>query len=779
MTSGSSSAFPSSNSGEPSIQAVEEALHTHHETYLEALRTEGLDPLQERLEQVLEAHDEARAHLPTEEEGRHDLWRGLRRYRAASMDTVWRPLRTRLEELDLGTLLRDRDAALREGRERLVDPGPRATDSSVPSASASGSEGEGAWWTYPWLVRGWEALCGLFGLPGMAMDPPSPAALVAQCAPAMAAEAQAAPLEAAEQRMLGWIARLEREASAWTHRLLELERVLDRPAFHDETSDAVPNSTPEDDPTSGVMVPDVETVQAEIEERSASLHRCLRDGRALSLDDVEEAFEEAVQKTVNRLRAVVEREGTGRFHLRRSSGSPPRAVRTAERRRRERLDRWPEWIDEVTQRFAFLDTLVTFRDDLATQHCALVNDLFEAGVSPIQTAIRETVEQLEPLRDDLETLLTDAAAGEDRDLLQAFEREIENGTILLEEHLHAPVHELAPRRAGRAILDGHTETLATLVDTQPDGFVVHALSKSGTSLLEPTEAYTLQWRDGCRDVFDELLVDAWRTALSPMLATVESFGDRVEEVRAIVQFNLEAALQDVQDLQEASRDRDALIENARELAVDGLDRALDVLAAENDTLRGTAGRLLHQTWTATTERWTDLHDRVRAAGHTRAHLLRVRGEVVRGTRWLAVEGGRRVRAATAQLRRTLHRVQRQTRRLVRLGHTAVGTTPVDEAALRETVDTLSTIDVVLADLPLVYRRLFSFRSIRNPDLLVARDTDRAAVDAGEVVGCVGLVPSRLDGHPAADAGDGPIRGCLRNCSRYLRRDHIRVQRRDI
>jgi hypothetical protein len=101
---------------------------------------------------------------------------------------------------------------------------------------------------------------------------------------------------------------------------------------------------------------------------------------------------------------------------------------------------------------------------------------------------------------------------------------------------------------------------------------------------------------------------------------------------------------------------------------------------------------------------------------------------VRGTRWLAVETGRRVRGVTTQVQRTVHRLQRQARRLVRLGHAAVGAEPVDEAALRQTVEVLATVDGVLADLPLVYRRLFSFRPIQDPDLLVARDADRAAVE---------------------------------------------------
>jgi hypothetical protein len=48
---------------------------------------------------------------------------------------------------------------------------------------------------------------------------------------------------------------------------------------------------------------------------------------------------------------------------------------------------------------------------------------------------------------------------------------------------------------------------------------------------------------------------------------------------------------------------------------------------------------------------------------------------------------------------------------------------VDDASVRETVEALSTVEGILDTLPLVYHRLFSFRPVMDPALLMGRDED--------------------------------------------------------
>lgn len=731
MTSGSSASSPTS---EPSLDGaldrLEQFLREQHASYVDGLRTEGLAPLETALVDVLDAHERARSSVCTDErQSREALWRGVRQYRQTTMETVWQPVRTQLSRLDLGVLLRDGGWDIREARDDLQGQVPETITRPEPDGLYASSETDG-WVTTTGkiLARGWRISRRLVGSGSTPSQTIPLSSLVARLASHALAEAEEEALDMVEQRLVKWVATVEREAVAWTHRLLEIERVLDRPAFHASEED-VRDRIRIEDPTVGVMAADVNALRAEVQARVQSLHQTLEEGRRLECEDVEEVLAKARTETLGRIRSAADRSGT--FIGEWESTTLSRSRGSSHRRRENRLDQWPDWFDEVAHRLAFLDALSTFRDDFTEQYATLMADVIQAGLVPARSPGCETANQLEVIREELDALLEPPDEGEHTTLVEAFSQQIERANHVLDDVLRTPLRESTPRRATETVLASHREAVVALLDAQPEGFVVHPLVAPDTSTITPGDGYTLQWRDGCREVFDEVVFDAWETALAPLAVAAEAEKERAEEVRAIVQFNLGAALQDLEDLRDAPR-HDAgdasFLDNARELALGGLDRALDVLKAQDEALSVAGNTVLDRTWRAATEAWTDFHDRVRAAGQTRAHVLRLQGQLVRGARWLGLQGGRTVRAATTHLRRVLHRVQRQAQRLVHLGHAAVGTQPADEAALRHTVDTLSTVDDVLADLPLVYRRLFSFRPIHNEEFLIAREADRAVVD---------------------------------------------------
>jgi DNA-binding transcriptional ArsR family regulator len=712
---------------EEAIDTVEAALRRHHTAYLTALREDGLVPLREALDAALDAHKEARRRLPeAEAPTRHALWTALQDYRQTTAETVWTPLRKQLDDLDLGRLLRDRGLALDEALATVAEDVPDTITRPEPDGLYAPDDADE--WTHRLGkigVRLGRALRERVASPTTAEQTVPMTVLVQRAATRLLGE-QSAVLDRVEQTVAAWAARLERVASGWTHRLLEMERVLDRPSFH-SAEEAAPIETPEGDPTTGVMEADVAALRAEATEQAETLHQCLDDGRSLALDAEAERLADLRATMIDRLRTAAERAGT--FMADHGGGGTAVADGVPQARRRTRADRWPDWFDQVEHRLEMLDTFAALRDALAERHRTLLADARAAGLAPTQEVVATAATRLRTLRDDLDALLATPDDGDELDLIQAFDHTADTATDIIERDLQAPLRDLTPRRALQAVVEAHREAVAALVEEQPETFVLHPLPAPDAASVDPDESYTLDWTHDCRAVLDELLFDAWADALDPFGKTAEAQVERAAEVRAVVQFNLGTALQDLQDLRAARREGradESYLENARELALGGLDRALDLL--EEQDASASSAEVLRRTWRATTDAWTDLHDRLRAAGQTRAHVLRLRGELVRGARWLAVETGRQVRGTTTQVRRTLYRAQRQAQRLVRLGHAAVGTTPVDEAALRETVDALSSIDTVLADLPLVYRRLFSFRPLQTPDLLVAREGDRAVVE---------------------------------------------------
>ena len=721
--------FPSAPSTEAAtvnehLERLADTLRERHAAVLDALRTDGLDPLRDVIDEATEAHEEARAVLDeSESPTRHELWAAVRRYRQETTEAVWRPLRTTLDDLALGGLLRDQREVLHETRMWLPEPVSETITRPEPAALYAPTDADG------WgrrglkvLVRVWRSLEERVRGPVARQQTVPLAALVAHHAATTLARAHEAALDTAEQRLVQWVARLEREATAWTHRLLETERVLDHPDFHAPDA-STPLPEPSDDPTTGIMAADREALHADVQTWAASLHDGLDEGRALRLDDVDEILSDGAQTMIRCVRDAADRAGS--LFADRPASAPDTAAPEAPAR-------WSAWFDEVIQRLAFLDVLGTLRDDLVDRHAALVTDVIEAGRTPLRRVEEEAAERLRTLRDEVDALLETPEDGAELDLVQAVDHQAETGTTIVEQTLVEALRELTPRRSTEAAVESHRAAVTTLIEEQPTGFVVHPLVDPDADRVAPsTEAYTLQWRNGGAEVFDEVLFDGWTEALGPLVEAADAAIERATEVRAVVQFHLGAALQEIEDLRAARREGrpDAsYVEDARELALGGLDRALDLLTDDDDELDRAVGRVLYRTWTATTTVWTELHDRVRVAGQARAHVLRLRGTLVRGARWLATETGRRLRGATTQVQRTAHRLQRQARRLVQMGHAAVGAEAVDEAALRQTVEVLSSVDAVLADLPLVYRRLFSFRPIQDPDLLVARDADRAAVE---------------------------------------------------
>jgi ribosomal 50S subunit-associated protein YjgA (DUF615 family) len=722
----STDAPPSIPTVEEALDAVRQALRRRYIAYLEALREEGLDPLRDTLENVQARHAEAQAALPTgDPASRHVLWQAVRAYRRTTMEAVWRPLRSRLDDLALGALLRDRRAALARARAALPSDVPEEIERPEPAALYAPQPTD--WWgprIGKALVRGGRRLRAVVAAPPARTQRVPLAALVRREVTTRLAAREAPVLDAAEQTLMGWVARLERTAVAWTHRLLDLERLLDHPAFHDD-GDATPDASPASDPTSGIMAPDLEAVADELRDQGAALNDCLKAGAVRTLDDIGERLAALREGALERLRRAADRAGT--VMATRRDQAPPGTAPAPE----AAPEPWPSWMDEVGERLDMLDALATLRDALTDRHRALLAEGRAASLAPTRSILATARDGLRAHRDTIDALLAPPDDGAALDLVQAVDHAVDAATDRVERDLMGPLREHTPRRAARAVVETHRAAVAALVDAQPEAFTVHPLVPADADIVEPEASVTINWTPECRAVLDELLFDAWRAALDPLATAAEAATARADEVQSVVQFNLGAALQEVQDLRAARREGrpdGEYLDHARDLALNGLDRALDLLDEEADAMAQAAGEGRTRAWRATTEVWTELHDRLRAAGQARAHVLRLRGELVRGARWLAVEAGRQVRGTTAQMRRSLNRAQRATRRLVRLGHAAVGTTPVDEAALRETVDALSTVDAVLADLPLVYRRLFSFRPLQTADLLVARGSDRAAVE---------------------------------------------------
>ena len=700
---------------EEGLSQVEAALQAQHTDYLEALRAEVIAPLHAQLAESTPAHETEMAALRDASTDRKALWQAVRTYRRRTARQVWRPLRTLFSNGELGHIFDEQRTAVAEARAAVGADLPETVSRPEPSALFEAASGDGPWRRLrKVLVRGRRGLQSN-GTPPEQVVPL--AGLVRRVAATRLAGAQAEACAAAEQAVAQWAARLEREAVAWTHRLLEIERQLDHPQFHEpDQVDGPSVEAPE-----GEL--DRQALRDDLRARADDLQTCLAAGQALSLDAAAEEFKSATAQALRMLRREAARAGTFLARV--------EPMGKGEEETPERAARWADWFGEVGARLALLDTLGEVRDAVTTRQATLTADAMEAGLAPVRTAREEAIERLQAVRETLDDLLQPPEPGGELDLVQAVDHQVEVGIGAVEEALLEPLRNGTPRRATQAVVDAHTEAVRSAAAEQPEGFVMHPPVAPDATVHPTADAEALPWREVVHDTFDTLLFEAWTAAVTPLADRAAAVLERGTEAHAILQFHLRSALQDVQDLRAARQRGDGdgtFIEDARELALGGIDRALEVLAEEEGEMAASGARVREDIWTATARAWTELHDRVRAAGEARAHVLRLQGQLVRGSRWLARDVETQSRGIATQAARAFHRVRRQATRLLRMGQAAVGTEPVDEAALRQTMDALSSVDAVLARLPLVYRRLFSFRPVQDPSFLVGREADRQAVE---------------------------------------------------
>jgi hypothetical protein len=750
-------------------ERIAAALRDQQRAYLDAVDAQVLTPLRDAVTAAQSAHADAQALLavPTNDQGpraaseangetdaaeaplsQKAAWSRVRRYRQAVSDGVWEPLRTVLHTTDVGAVLSNRWAELMAAREGLSGAVPTTMTRPEPDALYAPDDEDTTWTRVrKTAVRTGRRLSAVVQeAPARTQSVPMAALVehhVAVCLPDM----QGPTFTAIEQKIARWVGAIERTAERWTHVVLEAERLLDAPAFHHdaarphaERAEASHNASGPDQTTAGeapVAGPtvDPERLLGQIRDEAEALADSLAEGRALHLDDEAAALAAAARDAAEALRADVDRADSAL--ARRRPAVPPRRQRRQAERRRAQVGAWPAWYRQAVQRLLMLDALCSLRTTTLHAQEALVADVAAASLDPLTDLLATTRTTLSALHDDADALLQAPDEGEARALLVALNQFVERTTAAVEETLLAPLRDHPFRRAMQDAVEARVEALKAVVAPEPATFTVHPLVDPDEAHVSPTdEPHAIEWQAAVRDALNVLLFDAWRAAVPALTQAVDRASAQAEEVSIVVQFNLNAAAEELRTFTAQRSPRApsapkapvASIEGTRELALGGLQRAIDALAdgaAAVDTARPA---FADATWAASSQAWIRLHQRARAAGRAREQVLRVQSLLTRAIRDAGTSAQQTVRSATLRLQRALQAGQRRAGALLRLGQTAVGAGPVDASVLQETIEALATVDVVLDDLPLVYRHLFSFRPVANPSLLVAREEDLLVVE---------------------------------------------------
>ena len=382
--------------------------------------------------------------------------------------------------------------------------------------------------------------------------------------------------------------------------------------------------------------------------------------------------------------------------------------------------RWRQWHQRARRRLDLRAVQLHLESVLLRETGAVHEAVRASGPAALRQTMEETTEGFLALRQEAaETCDTcaDPAA-----LSEPLSRLLARALALSAEALHR-LQEAAPgaaaeqeARAAQRRLRDETAALPERLEVTADPPFSPPNAEADTFLLEPRGTARAAFSD---DFFSDLArsADSLRQPLFRLLA-------QAEELDAAVRYNLEAALDELAADEASPAER---IARARELTVDGLDRAAARAAELSGALDAPFAAFIDKLTALTRTRQTTLHNRLGASGALGRQLADARSQAGAAMRRAQVRADRLTKGVRRQSARLLRRGRQGAGELLRRGQTVAGLAAASAAQERRTLDALAQAPRLLAGLPLVYRRLFSPSALNDPLLLEGRDAELARV----------------------------------------------------
>lgn len=526
-------------------------------------------------------------------------------------------------------------------------------------------------------------------------------------------------LDSVRTRLARSLSDFERDEAAWADALLELDALLDRPDHHAAPGApaAAPPAGDDFDEEEGAAEASDPAAELEAAARAASVLEMALDSLASGEPSATMPTDLAAGVDEARTRLAEDLERVGTFMLDPSARSIPGGVPGSAS---EREARWVRWFGEILARMDLDGHLERLRDRLLTLLEAYELELVTEVVEPARRALDDAHASVTAIRREVEEVLGVHESEADLPALkERLARVGEEVTEALEEHVFQPlgrgdvaarVREQADRRVGE---------VQALIEALPDSLGVHEPATLSNGPDPDGKSVAVRLRPIAEQAYDAVLLERFRVAPDPLAAAIVEARTEARQLEKVIRFNLDSALEELGG-DGPVEDR---VAGARELALNGIDRTLHTLAELSGAIAAEVPTVRQRLFDAHVRGWEQIHDRVRVEDRMQEQILdfgyRARtalrgalGRARKGTAWAARRGRRLARVGRGRALR-----------LVRMGQTALEGERVTEQQKRQTIDALSTIHEVLAGLPLVYRRLFSFQPVNDPALLEGRSAD--------------------------------------------------------
>ncbi len=530
---------------------------------------------------------------------------------------------------------------------------------------------------------------------------------------------------------------MERCLTNWTHAVLDAERLFDQVKNHYPEGEHI--SVPElkeDDP----VAPDPETeVLTEIE--SAASGEDLSNGKKTSsrqdvLDELQRAIEDLIaslqpmdrdtqafttqrsldiDNAIDRFKTGVQSSGTFMSVVKDYTDAPIRE--------KARLSpRLEPWIGEIISRFEFCLALLDAKKRLSELQNSLIQSLSEATVSPLSKACESASVQLRDLHQEAVDVFEQVGRfGTETDLPGRLENWKERAVRMIHDGIISHVGSLNMRDRIEEIVEDHQTRSREIPNIYPEVFVVHDVPDSAITKIEfRSEPYALEFREYVQSAIDVALDKRMSISPEKLLSSIKEILKNVANITDVIRFNLGEAQTEIREQQNS-------LESVRELALNGLARSAESLMLEADRLSVPMTEVTEDVDTLFAECWNKIHERARIENQALKYIIDAKSSLEEQQKrlmdTLAARGSEFLKSSKSAFRQFRIRVAE----LVRLGRAAVGEIEHHELSFQETIEALSKLEEILATVPQVYRRLFSFNPVLEPDLLVGRDKDRLAI----------------------------------------------------
>ncbi len=591
--------------------------------------------------------------------------------------------------------------------------------------------------------------------------------------------------EAVQHQAACVAARLEAGIVAWGRDFLKAERKLDRAAFHQPPLPDWPGfgparSTPAEptpaeptpaEPTSAGPSTEGAAAGGKGEETAPAPDEARARAATLSIVEQAEAlgaaaraFQEVLetapgevappelagplQEAAEHLAEDVRRGDTFLLDLRARrlpEGHPPVRTRIEERRQR-----WATWHEQVVHRLDLMQILIALRQVLEKEEAGLLKRTAALTLQPVFQRFAPVIERLQQATKEVEAACDAVAAGGAVGVLRDTIRRVQAGTV---RYLQQTLDSVTALVQADRVLDqpGEEEEarIHRYVEQLPERLTLHVPPKPPITSVDPRgPVLRLEVRTMAAEALAVPLPQQLREPAQAFRAALLGVWGETEQLQHIVQYNLEAALDELAHLDGGKAEAPAAeapaaetpaagaeasgpdrLASVRELGRDGLQRAAQLLGELPQGLYAPWTALCEAAFAAFSGEWDVLRLRIQSTDLMEQRWAGMRVQMARRLRVFWQEAREQWGQRLSEAGRYLHLGRRQARRLIQRGQSVVGVLSQTEEAQLDTINAISNLEDLLAGLPLVYRKLFAFEPVQVPSLMEGRGRDLVRVRA--------------------------------------------------